>query len=95
MRSRLPLVPRIGQEAYDLGVARVAQATFVTIGLTFLVGYGIGYLTGFHGPLWDTAGVALYVVAALALPFISLATVVWLAVDFVRRFRRCRATRLA
>jgi hypothetical protein len=76
-------------------VARVAQATFVTIGLTFLIGWGIGYATDFHGPLWDVGGLVVYLVAVFALPFISLVSVAWLVIDFVRRFRRCRATRLA
>ena len=76
-------------------MARVAQATFLVIGLTGLLGYGIGYLTGFHGPLWDAAAIAIYVVAGLAIPFMSLASVAWLVVDSVRKFRRCRATRTA
>jgi uncharacterized membrane protein (Fun14 family) len=76
-------------------VARVAQVTFLVIGLTFLVGYGIGYATDFSGPLWDLAGAWIYVVAVFALPFISVVSVVWLAYDFVRRYRRCRAARLA
>jgi hypothetical protein len=76
-------------------VARVAQATFLVIGLTFLLGYGIGYVSGFHGPLWDVAGAAIYLVAVFALPFISLASVAWLVVDSVRKFRRCRAARTA
>jgi uncharacterized membrane protein (Fun14 family) len=76
-------------------VARVAYVTFLAIGLTFLVGYGIGYATGFAGPLWDVASVAIYVVAVLALPFMSLVSVGWLVVDSVRKFRRCRATRTA
>ena len=76
-------------------MARVAHVTFVAIGLTFLLGYGLGYASDFHGPVWDVAGLVLYVVAGLALPFMSLVSIGWLVVDSVRKFRRCRATRAA
>jgi hypothetical protein len=76
-------------------VARVAQVTFLVIGLTFLLGFGAGHASGFEGPVWDVAALAIYVVGGLALPFISLASVTWLVVDSVRKFRRCRATRIA
>jgi hypothetical protein len=94
-RAECPLVPGIGGQEYDLCVARVAQATFLVVGFTFVIGYGIGYLTGFHGFAWDIAGAVVYVVAGLTLPFMGLASLVWLVVDSVRKFRRCRAARTA
>ncbi|MFL5780194.1 MAG: hypothetical protein ACJ760_02670 [Thermoleophilaceae bacterium] len=74
-------------------MARVAQVTFLVVGFSFLIGYGIGYVTDFHGFAWNIAGGVLYVVAGLTIPFMSLASIVWLVVDSVRKFRRCRATR--
>jgi hypothetical protein len=76
-------------------MARVAHVTFVVIGLTFLLGYGLGYASGFQGPLWDVAGLAIYLVGGLALPFMALVSIGWLVVDSVRKFRRCRAARTA
>ena len=76
-------------------MARVAQVTFLVVGFSFVAGYGIGYVTGFHGFAWDIAGGVMYVVAILAFPFMGLGTIVWLVVDSVRKFRRCRATRTA
>ena len=76
-------------------MARVAHVTFLVIGLTFLLGYGTGYASGFHGPLWDVASAAIYLVAVFAAPFMGLLTVGWLVLDSVRKFRRCRAARTA
>jgi hypothetical protein len=76
-------------------VARVAQVTFLVVGFSFLLGYGIGYVTDFHGFAWNIAGGVMYVVAGLTIPFMSLASIVWLVVDSVRKFRSCRGTRTA
>jgi hypothetical protein len=39
-------------------------------------------------------GILVYL-AFFAIPLLSVAAAVWLVVDSVRKFRRCRATRLA
>jgi hypothetical protein len=76
-------------------VARVAHVTFVVIGLAFLLEYAMDYTTGFDGPVFNTIGSVLYVVIVLGLPFMAVFTLAWMVVEFVRRFRRCRATRPA
>jgi hypothetical protein len=76
-------------------VARVAQVMFVTIGLAYLLLMLLMYTTDLGGPILGTISGILYVVVMFGLPLMAAFTVVWLVVEFVRRFRRCRATRLA
>ena len=74
-------------------MGRVAHVTFVVVGLALLLEYAMEYTVGFGGPVWNPIGSFLYVVIFLGLPFMSLVTLIWFVVEFVRRFLRCRASR--
>ena len=64
------------------------------VGLGQIVGWALVYAGGGGTLLWRAGGLLLYL-TYFAIAVVSMAAVAWLAVDSVRKFRRCRAARTA